>query len=249
MSKGFIKIDRSLLAYIDRTKPLSRFEAITDIIQSAVGSDELVVTTHGIKVRLSKGHLIMSIADCQRRWNWSEKAVRLFIARLISDGVLTKVGQISKVGTVYNVVGMQKDTIKGIVNYLIVNNLNNTKGTDEGTDEGTTHLSYKDKITKKKEKRKNFNVSDEQWKRFTAWAGQNIPGIAGQITAELYGRMMEDAKDTSEMAEALIHIAHNGISIDKYTDIIKQKPWTEGHRSSGSSREASSQTSGTTGQT
>ena len=240
MTKGYIKIDRSLLAYLDRSQPLSKFEAIIDILQSVVGSDYYDVTTHGKRVRLAKGHVILSISDCQRRWNWSEKAVRLFLARLIADGILTPMAVLNKIGTVYKVAVTQKDTQKGIVNLLNVSDINDVRGTQEGTQEDGHHLSYKEVIIKKKEKERNFSVSPDQWKRFKRWAAQNIPAISGQITPQRYAEMKDTAEgDTNDMGQALIYICYTTKDLSTYETIVKAKPWkTDAPKSNASSQGA-----------
>lgn len=240
MTKGYIKIDRSLLAYLDRSQPLSKFEAIIDILQSVVGSDYYDVTTHGKRVRLAKGHVILSISDCQRRWNWTPMAVRLFIQRLIADGVLTSKGTINNVGTVYLVANTLNNTHNNILNALNTNGFSVTNNTPNSTPNNTPHLSYKEVIIKKKEKERNFSVSPDQWKRFKRWAAQNIPAISGQITPQRYAEMKDTAEgDTNDMGQALIYICYTTKDLSTYDTIVKTKPWkTDAPKSNASSQGA-----------
>lgn len=238
--RGFVKIDRTLLELIDRTQPLSKFEAAIDIVQYAMLKDS-VVTSHGTKVELHKGQVLLSLYDCQKRWNWTKKAVRCFIATLCGSGFLAYVGNVCNVGSVYNVYAETlMGTLRGTPNTLEDNELSSTEGTPKGTPKGTPHLILNKKINKKKEKEKEKESfgpgmpTKEQWFRFRNWAAQNAPNILRQITPTQYETMRQQAGgDTGTMAEALTYMEHKRLGIDKYNETLTDKPWTDGHRLSG----------------
>lgn len=237
--RGFVKIDRTLLELIDRTQPLSKFEAVVDIVQMAT-LKETVVESHGVKVTLQKGQVLLSFYDCQRRWDWTKKAVRYFITTLCGCGFLAYGGTIAKVGSVYDVnVEPLGGTLRGTINTLEDNELSDSKGTNKGTNKGTKHLIIKKK-NKKKEKEKEKESfgpgmpTKEQWFRFRNWAAQNAPNILRQITPTQYETMRQQAGgDTGTMAEALTYMEHKRLGIDKYNETLTDKPWTDGHRLSG----------------
>ena len=54
-TRGFVKIDRRCFDCIDRTRPLSKFEALADLIQLTVNSTSLVVKAHVVGVNIPMG--------------------------------------------------------------------------------------------------------------------------------------------------------------------------------------------------
>lgn len=229
--KGYVKIDRNLLALIDRQRPLSRFDAAIDIIQLMTAKD-LIVPTHGVKVRLAKGQVILSVSDCMKRWNWNNRrSTQEFICYLIGINLITPVATISKVGTIYQV-STNMSTNMSTNNMQEINMLGNQVSTQASTENATNYLLYQERILSKK---KNLSISSdsptpEQWFRFINWAGQNIPKMARQITPELLTDMQRISGNNGMLAEALTWMEHKDISIDQYQNIINTQPWKDARR-------------------
>jgi len=234
MTRGFVKIDRRCFDYIDRARPLTKFEALADLFQLTVNTTSLVLKTHGVSVKLAHGQVLLSYSDCRKRWGWSMKAVRTFIDNMVGAEIIVPQAIIPKVGTVY-MLGAQKDsTQKGTVKVLDASHLRESEDNNKGAIQGTPYLLDQDNNIYKKENSSFFpkitSPEDAQYHRFETWAQQCLPPHARPADRAMFFDMLREAGSPNVMADALIYMAAYDIPLSEYSTTLNQKQWTDEHR-------------------
>lgn len=141
MEEGFLRLSRRFFSneMWKEAREFSECEAWLDLIQSARfdATDEAYSELiGGREISYSRGQYPASISFLMKRWKWSEKKVRYFLAKLKKKGMITTCNrQGMTVITLCNydeynpikgeVRGKDKDTAWGIDNGNKINDLNN----------------------------------------------------------------------------------------------------------------------------
>jgi hypothetical protein len=89
-SKGHVKVARKLFAthpFWHESREFSRFEAWLDVIQLAAFKDGTYRTVNGVH-QLGRGQFIASRRWLARRWNWTEKRVRVWLEQCQNRSML-----------------------------------------------------------------------------------------------------------------------------------------------------------------
>jgi len=150
-------------------------------------------TVMGREIKLERGQLLLSYGLLELAYGWTRKRARGFVERLIRNGVLERVREEGKAGTVYrltiyeevadsgpaNFRHAEKGTVKGTVRGIVGAQSNgSTKpfSRDQGHSRGTVKGTVKGTLKKKNK--------EEEYKRYNSLASQERRGrVAGESQA------------------------------------------------------------------
>lgn len=102
---GWLRLHRRAMDDSDpfwRETPFGRWRARLDLIGLAAFRRRSI-RVDGDQVTLERGQFFASLSFFARRWGWSTKQVRGFLARLQGDGFLSAPIHRHRLGTVYQV--------------------------------------------------------------------------------------------------------------------------------------------------
>lgn len=149
-SVGYIRVSRKILTseWWNEDRPRTKVEAWLDLIMWARFADG-VVEHDSNPVDLRRGEFIGSLRFLAARWQWTIKAVRVFLAACISKerlrltgNILTRAQQRAHVGAH---LGAHVARVYLVVNYDKYNPVQLMAGTRQGTPEGTAKGTKKKK--------------------------------------------------------------------------------------------------------
>ena len=144
MNTGWIKIDRKILnSKLWEGKPFSKGQAWIDMLLLAAWTTK-EVTVRGVKMKLNRGDICMSVRELSERWGWSSGKVKRYLMDLQMDQRIDQLK--SFVTNTISIVNYEKYQYNGPTDRL-------TDGpTDRLTDGPTLYIEERKNI-------KNININ------------------------------------------------------------------------------------------
>lgn len=158
-SRGFVPVPRAFFEkdpWWTEPRSFSRGEAWLDFLRMAAFTDYERPTAGGDSILQHRGEVVISIRTMAKRWGWTIKKVRTWIALCLRRGRITApLGAHSGAhfGTVYRVVNFQLDEDEGTPKGTLPGTPKGTARAHSGHTEGTRENNSPEEVSKKSSKK------------------------------------------------------------------------------------------------